>query len=197
MTRKVTSRARQGRSRKLRATSLLTTGAAILLAAFLAGCGSSSDSSTGSEQSLPPRVVTDSDIEAQPDGSPQRALLEWWQAFQFGDPVQVLARTSPDTIKELGEKNLSELASNTGPGLQGIEVLDSTETGNTASVRVGLLQFTPAKEGEPPPSEPTSSTPDTFTMEKQGEEWLFADTDFLVPKLQSYQDAQKQQSQKK
>jgi hypothetical protein len=196
MTRTVTSRARQGRSRKLRAALLLTTAAAILLAALLAGCGSGSDSST-TDQSLPPSVVTDSDVQAQPEGSPGRALLEWWQAFQFGDGAQVVARTSTDTLEELGKQNLSELASSTGQGLQGIEVLGASETGNIASVRVGLLQFTPEKEGGPPPSEPTSSTPDTFEMRKEGDEWLFAQTDYLVPKLESFQQSQKKQSQQK
>jgi hypothetical protein len=196
MTRTVTSRARQGRSRKLRAALLLTTAAAILLAALLVGCGSGSDSST-TDQSLPPSVVTDSDVQAQPDGSPGRALLEWWQAFQFGDGAQVVALTSTDTLRELGKQNLSELASSTGQGLQGIEVLGASETGNTASVRVGLLQFTPEKEGGPPPSEPTSSTPDTFEMRKEGDEWRFAQTDYLVPKLESFQQSQKKQSQQK
>jgi hypothetical protein len=166
----------------------------ILLAVFLFGCGGG-DSGGSDEPALAPNVITDSDIDAQADGSPERALLEWWQAFQFGDAEQVVSRTSKSTLDKLGEHDLSDLVKNTGQGLQGIEVLSADENGNTASVRVGLLQFTPEKEGQPPPDEPTSSTPDTFEMKKEGDEWKFAATEYLEPKLESFQQAQQEQQQ--
>jgi hypothetical protein len=165
-----------------------------LLGVFALGCGGGDDTTTD-DDSLPPNVVTQDDIDAQEDGSPGRALLEWWQAFQFGDAENVIALTSKATINQLGENNLSELVKNTGQGLQGIEVLGTEESGNTASVRVGLLQFQPEKEGEPPPDEPTSSTPDTFEMKNQGGQWTFAATEYLEPKLESYQQSQQQQEQ--
>jgi hypothetical protein len=158
------------------------------------GCGGSDDSTSATDEALSPQVVTDSDIDAQPSGSPEQALLEWWQAYQFSDADQVVERTSNGTLDDLGEKDLSELVKNTGQGLQGIEVLGSDESGNTASVRVGLLTFQPEKQGEPPPDEPTSSTPDTFEMKKEGGEWKFAATDYLEPKLESFQQAQEQQT---
>jgi hypothetical protein len=171
---------------------LIAVGGAILLAAFLFGCGGGGD--TGSEPALPPNIVTDSDIDAQASGSPERALLEWWQSFQFGDSEQVLQRTSKSTIDKLGDHDLSEYVKSAGQGLQGVEVLGAEENGNTASVRVGLLTFQPEKEGEPPPTDPTSSTPDTFEMKKEGGEWKFAATEFLEPKIESFQEAQQQQS---
>ena len=137
--------------------------------------------------------MTDSDVDAQASGSPERALLEWWQSFQFGDSNQVLARTSKTTIDTLGRHDLSEFVNSKGQGLQGVEVLGAEEVGNTASVRAGLLQFQPENEGEPPPTDPTSSTPDTFEMEKEGGEWKFAAPEFLEPKIESFQESQKQQ----
>jgi hypothetical protein len=166
---------------------------AILTAALLFGCGGGG--STGSEPALPPNVVSDSDIDAQASGSPERALLEWWQSFQFGDSEQVLQRTSKSTIDKLGKHDLSEYVKSAGQGLQGVEVLGAEETGNTASVRIGLLQFQPEKEGEPPPTDPTSSTPDTLEMKKEGDEWRFAAPEFLEPKIASFMEAQKQQQQ--
>ena len=175
---------------------LVTATALLLVAAFLLGCGDSDDeSSSGSDEAFAPQVVTGSEIEAQEEGSPQRALLEWWQSFQFGDADGVLALTSQETIDQLGEKNLAELVSSTGQGLQGIEVLDATENGDTASVRVGLLLFTPAKEGEPPPDEPTASTPDTFAMVNEGGEWLFAETAFLETRLENFKQNQQQEQE--
>jgi hypothetical protein len=176
----------------MRSAKLIAVGAAILLAAFLFGCGGGD--STSGEPALPPNIVTDSDVDAQASGSPERALLEWWQSFQFGDSEQVLARTSKSTIQQLGKHDLSEYVKSAGQGLQGVEVLGADETGNTASVRIGLLQFQPEKEGEPPPSEPTSSTPDTIEMKKEGDEWKFAAPEFLEPKIESFQAAQQQQT---
>jgi hypothetical protein len=176
---------------KLRSMRVVVAGMAILLTALLYGCGGGGDTSGG--PALPPNIVTDSDVDAQASGSPGRALLEWWQSFQFGDSEQVLARTSKSTIDKLGEHDLSEYVKSAGQGLQGVEVLGADENGNIASVRVGLLQFQPEKEGEPPPSEPTSSTPDTFEMRKEGGEWKFAAPEFLEPKIESFKESQKQQ----
>jgi hypothetical protein len=171
---------------------LIAASGAILLAAFLFGCGGGGD--TSGEPALPPNVVTDSDVDAQASGSPERALLEWWQAVQFGDSEQVLQRTSKSTIDKLGKHDLSEWVKSAGQGLQGVEVLGADETGNTASVRVGLLQFQPEQEGEPPPTDPTSSTPDTFEMKKEGNDWKFAAPEFLEPKIESFKASQQQQT---
>ena len=170
---------------------LIAVGGAIVLAAFLFGCGGGGSDTSG-EPALPPNVVTDSDIDAQASGSPERALLEWWQSFQFGDSEQVLQRTSKSTIDKLGEHDLSEYVKSAGQGLQGVEVLGAEESGNTASVRVGLLTFQPEK-GQPPPTDPTSSTPDTFEMKKEGDEWKFAASEFLEPKIEAFQASQQEQ----
>jgi hypothetical protein len=188
-----TTRAGGRNPRKLLSLPLVAVGGAILVAMFLLGCGGGD--STSGEPALPPNLVSDSDIDAQASGSPERALLEWWQSFQFGDSEQVLARTSTSTIDKLGKHDLSEFVKSAGQGLQGVEVLGSEETGNTASVRVGLLQFQPEKEGEPPPTDPTSSTPDTFEMKKEGNDWKYAAPEFLEPKIESFQESQKQQPQ--
>ncbi len=190
----VTSRAGRRGSRRLLSAQLLAVIGAVLTAAFLFGCGGGDSTTGASDEALPPNVVTDSDIDAQASGSPEQALLEWWQSYQFSDADQVVAQTSKGTLDDVGEKNLSELVKAQGQGLQGIEVLGSDESGNTASVRVGLLQFTPEKQGEPPPDEPTSSTPDTFEMKKEGNEWKFAATDYLAPKVESFVQAQQEQS---
>jgi hypothetical protein len=134
---------------------------------------------------FPPIIVTDGAIEEQEKGSPGEALLEWWQAYQFDDLVAVEALTSPTTIDDLGADNLEALVQLPGPGLQGIEILDVSESGNTAIVSVGLLNFQPEEPGGPIPNKPSASVPDAFTMEKDGDQWRFADTEFLTLKLNS------------
>jgi hypothetical protein len=170
--------------------------AVAIVVVVLASGGDDGDSNAnGSDETFPPNVVTNEELEAQEEGSPGRALLEWWQSFQFGDATQVVSLTSTETLDEIGEGNLEELVATRGQGLQGIEVFGATEDGDTASVRVGLLQFVPEEKGEPPPDEPTASTPDTFAMQQEDGEWLFAATDYLEPQVESLKAAQKQQDE--
>lgn len=174
---------------------------AVVIVVLVAGGGDSEDSgSNGSadeagQEAFPPQIVRDSEIEAQDSGSPQRALLEWWQSFQFGDAQAVLARTSQATINAIGERQLSELVRTRGQGLQGVEVLGATEDGNRASVRAGLLQFQPSSEGAPPPTTPTASRPTTFAMAKEGDEWLFRETAYLEPMAEGLRKSKQQQRQ--
>ena len=132
---------------------------------------------------FPPEIVRDGEISDQPKNSPGRALLEWWQAYQFSDAVTVEGLTSPGTVNAIGEDKLRALLALPGPGLQGIEVLEATEDGDTAEVQAGLLTFQAEDSDEPKPTEPTNSTPETFSMERKGDQWLFADTEFLETKL--------------
>jgi hypothetical protein len=180
-----------------RSTAQFAAALGLVIAALLMfGCGGGGDSTTAANGApLPQNVVTDDDISAQPDGSPQQALLEWWQAYQFADAQQVIDRTSKETLKEVGEKSLSDMVAAQGQGLQAVEVLGGETDGDNASVRVGLLQFEPSKPGGPQPTSPTSSTPDTFEMKQEGSEWKFASTDYLVPKVEAFEQAQKQQEQ--
>jgi hypothetical protein len=154
------------------------------------------DGSTGDEDGLPPNVITDEEIEEQDQGTPERALLEWWQAFQFQDTTGVVLLTSPETLDDVGENNLEDLVQARGQGLQGIEILGSTESDDTASVRAGLLTFQPPEEGAPPPDEPTASTPTTFAMGKEGDEWLFDDNAYLelqIDNLKASEEAAEEQ----
>lgn len=132
---------------------------------------------------FPPTIVNNDAIDAEPKGSPSRALLEWWQAYQFGDFPAVEKLTSPETLKAVDPDKLEQLVAL--QALQGIEILNSSESGDTATVNAGLLQFAPEKPGGPVPNKPSSSTPETFAMEKSGDQWLFAATEFLALKLNS------------
>jgi hypothetical protein len=133
---------------------------------------------------FPPTIVLDSDINEHRKGTPERALLEWWQAFQFRDVKTVKALTSRATLKEIGPRGLADLVRRTG--LEGVDVLDASTDGDTALVQTGLLNFS-APRGEPPPREPTGSRPATFTMAREDGNWVFAQTDYLIPKLNNLQ----------
>jgi hypothetical protein len=130
---------------------------------------------------FPPTIVLDSDIEERRKGTPGRALLEWWQAFQFHDATTVKALTSRATLKAIGPHALADTVQRTG--LQGVDVLGATRDGNTALVQTGLLNFQPPKRGAPPPRTPTGSQPATFAMTKEDGKWVFNQTDFISLKV--------------
>ena len=58
---------------------------------------------------FPPTIVNDDAIEAEPKGSASRALLEWWQAYQFQDFPAVEKLTSPETLRAIGPDKLKQL----------------------------------------------------------------------------------------
>jgi hypothetical protein len=133
-------------------------------------------------RTFPPTIVLDGDVREQRKGSPERAFLEWWQAFQFRDVTTVLAMTSGETLKALGRRNMAVLVRKTG--LPGVEVLDATTDGDTALIQAGILNFA-SERGEPQPRTPTNSQPATFTMTRERGGWVYAQTDFLMPKVEN------------
>jgi hypothetical protein len=134
---------------------------------------------------FPPQILTDGDVAKEKKGSPGRAFLEWWQAYQWHDAMRVLSLTTPETLSAVGRNNLTKLVQL--QSLQGVEILGVRESGSTATVNAGLLEFQPPREGAPPPNKPTHSEPTTFVMKKENGKWLFAQTDYLQLKLPSLQ----------
>jgi hypothetical protein len=130
---------------------------------------------------FPPTIVLDGDIREHRKRTPERALLQWWQAFQFHDVTTVKALTSPATLKAIGPHSLAALVRLSG--LPGVSVLGATTTGDTAVVQGALLNFQSPEPGAPPPREPTGSQPATFKMAMGRGGWLFDDTEFLLPKV--------------
>jgi hypothetical protein len=134
---------------------------------------------------LPPQFLTDGDVAKEKKGTPERAFLEWWQAYQWHDSAAVVALTSKATLSAVGPDNLVQLVET--QSLPGVEILSTSESGGTATVNAGLLSFQPPAPGEPLPNKPTNSQPDSFTMTNENGKWLFAQTEFLQLKVANLQ----------
>jgi hypothetical protein len=189
---------------------LATIAAALILAAGAFGCGSDGDEDGENTElvqaqkdevnksgevttpidasdvvkGFPPQIITDGDVNAEKKGTPQRAFLEWWQAYQFHDDAQVLALTSKAAVDAIGKSTIEEMVRQS---LQGVEILDVSESGSAATIDAGLLNFQPPEQGAPPPDEPTNSVPESFAMVKEGGDWVFDETAYLQLKAQALQ----------
>jgi hypothetical protein len=146
---------------------------------------SGSVSATDVAKVFPPQILTDGDVAKEKKGTPGRAFLEWWQAYQWHDAQTVLSLTSPTTLSAVGRDNVTQLVET--QTLPGVRILGVSESGGNATVNAGLLQFEPPHPGAPQPNKPTSSEPNSFLMTEQNGKWLFAQTEFLKLKLPSLQ----------
>jgi hypothetical protein len=146
---------------------------------------SGSVSATDVAKVFPPQILTDGDVAKEKKGTPGRAFLEWWQAYQWHDAQTVLSLTSPTTLSAIGRDNVTQLVET--QTLPGVRILGVSESGGNATVNAGLLQFEPPHPGAPQPNKPTSSEPNSFLMTEHNGKWLFAQTEFLKLKLPSLQ----------
>jgi hypothetical protein len=197
------ARTRAGQAAASRAGRGLVGILGCFVAVAFIGMGCGSDSTNGREttdisdtdsttiDTAAPNFTQDSEIDAQEEGTPGRALLEWWQAFQFSDAQSVLELTSQDVIDELGEDDITALVEERGAGFQGIELFTAIEDGDEASVRGALLTFA-GQEGEPPPDEPTAAAPTTISMLRVDDAWLFNDAPFLERLIEAMKLAEKE-----
>ena len=60
-------------------------------------------------------------------------------------------------------------------------------------MRAGLLTFQPEEPGDPPPEEPTGSTPTTFELADEGGKWLFNSPEYLQPMIDSLRASEEEQ----
>jgi hypothetical protein len=146
---------------------------------------SGSVSATDVAKVFPPQILTDGDVAKEKKGTPGRAFLEWWQAYQWRDAQTVLSLTSPTTLSAVGRDKVTQLVET--QTLPGVRILGVSESGGNATVNAGLLQFEPPHPGAPQPNKPSSSEPNSFLMTEQNGKWLFAQTEFLKLKLPSLQ----------
>ena len=142
-------------------------GVAVLLVAFaLLGCGSGSSDSDST--STVGDYVAAKDLSQYKPGTPQRTVLQWWKAVQFGNPSVVHSYYAPGT----------------GPGLHNLQrelaaasnQFSGIPTFNSAEIHKGraTLYFFVTRPGSSTPPRPVSIN----LVNKDGE-WSLADDQLL------------------
>jgi hypothetical protein len=104
--------------------ALSCSGFAVLgVAAVLAGCGSSDPGgrvqAENARKAL--QLVGAADVARQPQGSPFRALLEWWRSAQYRDPAGALDHFSAAERQQVSHDFATLLYRDFGPWLQRVK----------------------------------------------------------------------------
>lgn len=149
--------------------------AAILIAA---GCGGGGDPPPPGTASAAEYLVSAAEVDRQPADSPEEALMSWWRAIQYNDfdgyvsllaaPLQSRRRASDAARRDLALASGELVRSQ--PKIDDAEETDGEATIYTrieTRQPVGATRFT------------TSSSPQAFTLVRQGGKWRLAD-DFYV-----------------
>jgi hypothetical protein len=126
-------------------------------------------------------LVSARDIAASPRNSPQRAVLEWWRAVQFGDHREArrfyAGEVDGAELRQITQ-NLAALMRRTRP----VVVQSKIARGRQATVRT-LLQVGKLQQAGGRPTGATGGIayeePATFYLNKDGLRWKLADNRFL------------------
>jgi hypothetical protein len=121
-----------------------------------------------------PNLVTDAEIERYPEGSPQRAVLDWFQAVQFRDEAGVRQSTTDREVERVSRKTLDDAVALIGPALGKPRVVSTRTRGTRAAIRLFIQSFVPGKR------EPVGETPSTFYLTRTGDGWRVDDVRYLV-----------------
>jgi hypothetical protein len=147
----------------------------------LAGCGSGSAqpvSLPGATQQL----LSQTDVNAQPPGSPERAFLAWWRDVQYANLAQFKLELVPALRDSFAPRGKMPDAINYFSGaLRSArpKIRDVSRTGTTAVVYAIISYRQPVGTSR----YVTTTVPRAFTFTKIGGRWLLADDSFAQATL--------------
>jgi hypothetical protein len=151
---------------------------------LVCGCGDDrsprwDDSSAGAFRTLDvstafPNSVTSRDLSRTVARSPERAILEWFQAVQFQDLLGVRRLTAQRALRSAGRTMLARAVATVGPALGKPNVDAIHSRGADASIRVAIEAYLPGR------SEPRSVEPVRFRVVREAGDWRLSSLDYLL-----------------
>jgi hypothetical protein len=167
----------------LRARRAAVALSAMAIAVAGVGCGGddSSDAETRSKnratvttEAALPNLVSQEDVASAPSDSPQRALLEWFQAVQFQDVEGAELLTEAGVIEETGPKRVKAAIGLVGPALGKPSIVNVRREGDRAAVRTLIEAFAPGRKA------PVSTDPESFELTNTASSWELSNLDYLL-----------------
>jgi hypothetical protein len=139
---------------------------AVALALAIGGCGDDDDD--GPTATDAPRTVAADDIAEFAQGTPERAVLEWWRHVQFRNAEGAHDLYSDDA--EVTPEDLGRQITYAASSFVGVpEVVDVDKDGDLATVYMTLQA----------PESDAAPRPLSANLREEGGEWLLRD-DFLM-----------------
>jgi hypothetical protein len=140
--------------------------------------GSSRDGERSSDTRLTirtvfPNTVTARDLAAFAVGSPERALLEWFQAVQFEDVGGVRDWTSRRAIRGAERPPLARTVATVGPALGKPKIKKARSGDAIATVKVSIEAYLPGRAA------PRSVHPVSFRLVREDGTWRVASLKYL------------------
>lgn len=120
-------------------------------------------------------IVSDADIGRYGKGTPERTLLEWFQAVQYKDAIGAAQLVDARTLRRVGPIRFRSAVLTVGSALGKPAIVDlrPSPDGKQVSVRLLVEGFSPGT------TEPVSSIPTSFHMVNKGK-WRLADVNYLT-----------------
>ena len=161
---------------------------------LLGGCGSGDNGSTNSSVPDLPQgrdvramVLTSEDIGRFPEGSPTRALYDWWRAIQFRDiegakSLYASGVKVGDLLRDIG--SLYPPVSASRPS-----VVDSNVTNTTAKLYVIIQTLPLDSSGQVRSGTRAIEVPVVFRLVKQDGSWKLADNGYIDQRVRAQDEA--------
>jgi hypothetical protein len=143
----------------------------------LAGCGSSRQGSLASGLL---GLVTQRDIDATAAASPQRTVVEWFQAIQFRDGRGTFDMLGPAERHRLGYPVVASATDVVGVALGRPNITSTNVSGTRARVTLTVEGYLPQTLYVDRYLPPDSTTRLTITLSRVGVGWLIDDASYLL-----------------
>ncbi|MDX6678667.1 MAG: hypothetical protein QOE31_2719 [Solirubrobacteraceae bacterium] len=122
---------------------------------------------------VPTNIVSNADIRATKPQTPQRTIMTWAQAVQFGDVTAVRESYTERVRKTVPRARLEDAAGRIGSLLGHPQIVATFMRGpDLALARVGLVSY--AAGGR------SSTQPTTFRLRRENGRWLLDDARLLL-----------------
>ena len=139
-------------------------GIVFVCASFFAGCNESESGSSLTPRDQPSlenrmlgNIVTAQDLQQAPAGSPQRGMLEWFQAVQFQDIEGARQFTAPGVLRHTDRRRFEWAVGTVGSGLGRPVIVNVRRSRKGSTVRVLIQAFQPGR------AKPIASDPESFS----------------------------------